>query len=116
MKKPYKVCYLGHPDKPFEWQTGPKLNQRFKAEYKDLDQAWRHFLDNANHCMIFGDEQALYEGDKILAYTFVCPNYKDPEWDEFDRYRVRVTGAMPSSMKLKLIQEVKSGKRHMREF
>lgn len=116
MKKPYKVCYLGSPDKPFEWMTGPKFSQKYKAAYSSLEQAWEHFLQNANMCMIFGDNQGLYRGNELLAYTFEHPDYKDPDWDEFDRYRVRVTGAMPKEMKLKLIEEVRSGKRHMREF
>lgn len=115
-KKPYKVCYKGKPDRPFEWMTGPKLNQRFKAQYASLEQAWQHFLDNANMCMMFGDEQALYQDQELLAYTFQHPDYKNPGWDEFDRYRVRVTGAMPLEFKRKLINELKSGKRHMREF
>ena len=50
----------------------------------------------------------------MLAYSFIRDGY--PEGDEFDRMRVRVTGAMPPKFKLKLIEEVKAGKRRMRMF
>lgn len=68
----------------------------------------------ANAC--FGEPNiALWSNVRgILAYSFERDGY--PEGDEFDRMRVRVTGAMPSKFKLKLIEEVKAGKRHMRMF
>jgi hypothetical protein len=110
----FKVCYLGYPDKPMEWEIAS--SQRYKATWDLVESAWRFFLDRANCCQIFGDNIALYRDQEVLAYTFEHPQYKDPDWDEFDRYRIRVTGAMPPAFRAKIISEMKSGVRHMRDF
>lgn len=111
----FNVCYLGHPNKPLQWETGPGFSQKHTASYKELDQAWEHFLQTANSCMMFGD-MALYQDNELLSYTFEHPNYRKPDWDEFDRYRLRVTSSMPHKFKVKLVEELKFGKRHMRSF
>ncbi len=50
----------------------------------------------------------------LLAYSLEREGY--PSGDEFDRMRVRVTGAMPAAFRAKIISEMKSGVRHMRDF
>lgn len=94
----------------------PKITRKQRKLKKStyLNSSWMDFLLWVNAC--FGQPGiALMSNVRgILAYSFEREGF--PEGDEFDRMRVRVTGAMPKEFKLKLIEEVKAGKRHMRMF
>lgn len=96
--------------------TPPKVTRKQRKLKKsgDLSSTWMDFLMWANAC--FGEPDiALWSNVKgMLAFSFEREGW--PEGDEFDRMRVRVTGAMPLEFKQKLINELKSGKRHMRRF
>lgn len=114
----YKVCSKGLHDVPHVWNgTGPEGEEsKITGEYENLEGAWGQFLWESNMRMMMDSDLAIYKDRELLAYTMEHPQYNEPDWDEFDRYRIRVTGAMPLEFKLKLIEEVRAGKRHMREF
>ncbi len=93
----------------------PTRKERKRQKSTSIESMWKSFLGWVSlglGCPNVG----LYSNTRgLLAYSFEREGWPN-EGDEFDRMRVRVTGAMPSSMKLKLIEEVRLGKRHMREF
>lgn len=96
----------------------PKLTRRQRKRQKNrsltFEGWWEAFLGIAGNCL-GNPGMGFFSSNKgLLAYSFEREGF--PEGDEFDRMRVRVTGAMPLRFRLKLIEEVKSGKRHMREF
>lgn len=109
----YKVAYLRNPNIPNKWHSSDKRAPKIPGRYKDFWPAWNQFFWEAN--MMCGEPGlgVWYKTD-LLAYSFEREGF--PEGDEFDRMRVRVTGAMPLEFKLKLIEEAKAGKRHMRMF
>lgn len=92
--------------------SAPSRKNRTKTT--DLDKAWKTFLWWSN--LGVGNPGMFLKSRKsgILAYSFQREGF--PSGDLFDRMRVIVTGAMPLEFKQKLINELKSGKRHMREF
>lgn len=102
--------------KEMYWIGAKPLSRRYRKMKKstDLSLMWREFLWWAQ--MGIGQPGTILNSNVrgILAYSFEREGF--PKGDEFDRMRVRVTGAMPLSFKVKLIEEVKSGKRHIREF
>lgn len=111
----YRVSNLSTPNEPNHYSSCPPGND-IPGEYINFDRAWKHFLWEANQGLgkpgicLFANHT-----NQLLAFSFERKGWPK-EGDVFDRMRVRVTGAMPKEMKLKLLQEVRSGKRHMREF
>ena len=92
--------------------VAPSRKNRTKTT--DLAKAWKTFPWWTN---IGVGNPGMYlksRNSGVLAYSFQREGF--PSGDLFDRMRIRVTGAMPLEFKLKLIEEVKAGKRHMRQF
>lgn len=111
--KGYKVAYLSNPNKPNKWFCFDKRAPKVPGRYKDFQSAWNQFLWEVN--MGFGEPGiGIWFKEDLLAFSFEREGF--PQGDGFDRMRVRVTGAMPIEFKQKLINELKSGKRHMRRF
>ncbi len=107
MKEEFYICGIDREYKPTR-------RQRKRKKKKDLSlyQAWHGFMHLSFACLGCPG-MGLYSSIKgLLAYSFERPEF--PSGDEFDRMRIRVTGAMPRQMKAKIIEEFKSG--HFERF
>lgn len=110
----YRVASLETPNEPHIWTSFSEDAPDVPGEYPDFEPSWRQFLREANMMIMLGSPVGLYKDGELIASAFQRKDY--PKGDMFDRYRIRVTGAMPPAFKAKIISEMKSGVRHMRDF
>ncbi len=111
MKEFFYISTVSQPEVPRLSRRQRKIEANSP---KSLDSYWGRFLVISNYGL-GNPGVALYSSTKgLLAYSLEREGF--PKGDMFDRMRVRVTGAMPPAFRAKIISEMKSGVRHMRDF
>ena len=110
MRELFWVSSHSNPRDPTRKEKKFKKSNSLESVWYDFIAITAYGIGNPN-LAIYSTVKGL---ERPLAYSLVRKGF--PEGDEFDRMRIRVTTNMPLKFRARIIDEMKSGIRHLRDF